>query len=315
VRVTPRRIAAALAALLLLAAGGCATLSPQRHALEAAHALLWRATPAEPASGALILLGSIHAGTEAMELAPSLEAWWRTTSILVAELDASDLSEAETGAAILRRGTLLSDTLPGQVSPETWRTLVDFCLAHEMDPLMFAHARPWMAAMLVEQIRLEDAGMSTEYGVEAALIARARREGRTVESLETVDEQFAAFARLPAAVQEQYLVDALSPDASTAMLDFLALWKLGDSAALEAQLASDTRPEMKPFYDAVFLQRNRRMVERLTTWARDGQARFVAVGAGHTVGEGSLPALLSEAGWSVERIGGPPPQQSRILSP
>ncbi|MBW2373453.1 MAG: TraB/GumN family protein [Deltaproteobacteria bacterium] len=314
-RVTPGRIAAAIAATLLLAISGCATLLPQRYALEISHALLWRATPPTAASGELVLLGSIHAGSEALELAPSLDAWWRTTHTLAVEVDVAGLSDAETGAAILRRGTLLASTLPEQVSPDTWRALVAFALAHEVDPIAFAHARPWMAAMMVEEITLEDAGMRNEFGVEAALVARARREGRPVESLETLDEQFELFARLPDAVQEQYLVDALSPDAPAAMLNFLALWKRGDAAALDAQIASDTRPEMKPFYDAVFFQRNRRMAERLTEWARDGKPRFVVVGAGHTVGEGSLPALLAEAGWSVERIEGPPPQQPPILAP
>ncbi len=314
-RVTPGRIAAAIAALLLLAASGCASLFPRQHALELSHALLWQATPPGTGSGEVLLLGSIHAGNEALELSPSLEAWWRTTSTLVVEVDVAELSDAETGAAILRRGTLLTSTLPEHVSPETWQALVDFSRAHDMDPLAFAHARPWMAAMLVEQINLEDAGMSNEFGVEAALIARARREGRPVESLETIDEQFEAFARLPDAVQEQYLVDALSPDAPAAMLDFAALWKRGDAAALEAQLASDARPEMKPFYDALFLQRNRRMAEQLAQRVHDGRARFVVVGAGHVVGEGSLPALLSEAGWSVERIDAPPPQQPPILTP
>jgi uncharacterized protein YbaP (TraB family) len=266
VRVTPGRIAAAIAAMLLLTASGCATLFPPRHALEISHALLWRATPPAAASGEVILLGSIHAGSEALELAPSLDAWWRTTNTLAVEVDVAGLSDAETGAVILRRGTLLASTLPERVSPETWRALVAFALAHEVDPMAFAHARPWMAAMMVEEITLEDAGMRNEFGVEAALVARARREGRPVESLETLDEQFETFARLPDAVQEQYLVDALSPDAPAAMLDFLALWKRGDAAALNAQIASDTRPEMMLFYDAAFFQRNHRMGSRASWW-------------------------------------------------
>jgi uncharacterized protein YbaP (TraB family) len=315
VRVNPGRFAAFLAALLLLAAAGCATLLPRPHALELSNALLWRATPPNPASGPLILLGSIHASTEPMRLAPSLEAWWHDTTILVVELDPGSLSQAETGAALLRRGTLLTSTLGQRVAPETWRALTGFAQAHALDPAAFAHARPWLAAMMVEELVLEDVGMRTEFGVERALVQRARREKRPVESLETLDEQFQAFAGLPDAVQEQYLLDALSADAPEAMLDFLALWKRGDADALEAQIASDTRPEMKPFYQAVFVQRNQRMAERLTAWTRDGQPRFVVLGAGHTVGQGSLPELLAEAGWSVQRIEAPSPQQPRILAP
>ena len=314
-RVTPRRFAAFLAALLLLAAGGCATLHPRPHTLEISNALLWRATPPTPASGSLILLGSIHAGSEPMRLAPSLEAWWRSAHVLVVELDPSSINQAETGAALLRRGTLLTRTLPERVAPETWQALSTFALDHDMEPAAFAHTRPWLAAMMVEEFTLEDAGMRTEFGLEAALLSRARREERPVEALESIDEQFEAFADLPDAVQEQYLLDALSADAPAAMLDFLALWKRGDAAALEARIASDARPEMQPFYEAVFSQRNRRMAERLTAWARDGQPRFVVVGGGHTVGEGSLPALLAEAGWSVQRIEAPPLQQPRILTP
>jgi uncharacterized protein YbaP (TraB family) len=315
VRVTPGRLAAFLAALLLLTAGGCATLLARPHSLVVSNALLWRVSPPSPESGPLILLGSIHAAREPTRLGPSLQAWWRTTTILVVEVDTSALSQAEAAAALLRRGTLLNGTLAQLVAPATWQALAAFARANALEPAAFAHTRPWLAAMMVEEVTLENVGMRNEFGVERVLLDQARREQRPIQSLETLDEQFQTFAGLPGAVQEQYLLDALSAEAPTAMLDFLALWKRGDPAALEARLAADTRPEMEPFYEAVFLQRNRRMAERLVDWSRDGQPRFVVVGGGHTVGEGSLPALLAEAGWSVQRIQAAPPPPTRILAP
>ena len=48
------------------------------------------------------------------------------------------------------------------------------------------------------------------------------------------------------------------------------------------------------------------MVSRLHQLSADGRTRFVVVGAGHMVGEQSIPSLLEERGWRVARIGGSP---------
>ena len=56
------------------------------------------------------------------------------------------------------------------------------------------------------------------------------------------------------------------------------------------------------FYASFFWQRNAAMTARLVELARDGQTRFVVLGAGHMLGAKGIPALLAQRGFVVERV-------------
>ncbi len=288
-------------ATCLVAAGllaACATGGPH-HAIETGNAFLWQASPPPGEGGALVVLGSIHANDTPIELGVSVEPHWRESETLVVELDATSLDARETAEVLFARGRLAEGTLPDHVSPETWAALRDFCLQRDIPVAIYLPAKPWFAALSVEEVMLREAGLDPENGVEEQLVRRAAREGRPIESLETLDEQFGAFDGLDLAVQEQHLSDALAQVDGGAVQEFASLWRRGDRAGLAHAVFSDERPEMAPLYDAIFRQRNHRMAERLLRLARDGRTRFVVVGAAHTVGPDSLPSLLARRGWTV----------------
>jgi uncharacterized protein YbaP (TraB family) len=290
----------------LFALSACSTRGPL-HTIETDNAFLWEAQPPPGEGAGLVLLGSLHANDGPLALGPTLEARWQDTEILVVELDVDTLDPLTTARVLFARGRLGEGTLPQLVAPETWAALVAFCDTRDIPTAIFEPFKPWFAAITVEEQRLREAGLDPENGVETVLVSRARREGRSVEALETLDEQFAAFDELDYAVQEQHLLDALNLDPVEGILEFAELWRAGDRAGLETTLFSDERTLMAPLYEALFARRNQRMAERIAELVLDGRRRFVVVGAGHTVGADSLPDLLAGRGWSVSPDSGPEP--------
>jgi len=142
-------------------------------------------------------------------------------------------------------------------------------------------------------VRRNDTGS----GVDRALIAEAAR----VEGLESFEEQYAVFDRLPPARQAR-LLTALAAEADSHAEDQRVIaWLTGDIAALEreASVGILADPELR---EALQLSRNRAWAGRVAALLDGGERPFVAVGAAHMWGEEGLPALLAARGYTVRRV-------------
>ncbi|MBL8742154.1 MAG: TraB/GumN family protein [Myxococcales bacterium] len=85
-------------------------------------------------------------------------------------------------------------------------------------------------------------------------------------------------------------------------LDLADAYRKGDVEKLTA-LTFDPE-EMKkhpPMFDLLFFARNAKWAPKLGPMFDQGGV-FVAVGAGHLLGDKGVPALLAKKGYSVERI-------------
>jgi uncharacterized protein YbaP (TraB family) len=75
-------------------------------------------------------------------------------------------------------------------------------------------------------------------------------------------------------------------------------WMAGDIGALETMSVGRLKdsPEL---LDAMFVKRNLAWCDQIAAIMKGAGTSFVAVGAGHLVGEQSVPALLAERGFTV----------------
>lgn len=148
------------------------------------------------------------------------------------------------------------------------------------------------------------AGGSYEEGVELA----AQQRGLKVTGLESAEEEFAALAALPDRVFIGEIKEmAAHPDRADEMVDrMIALYNGGDFDGLYKLMLSDapkSAADRKLFVDKVLLERNRRMVERLTDVLVEGNA-LVVIGALHFPGTGGLVDLLKQQGYRVTKLDG-----------
>jgi len=293
-----------LAALAVVVAFACAK-PPPRPAPPAvpAGSFYWEAVA--PGGGVLFLLGSVHIGDgRALELDPRVESAWRRADELVVEVDTNALSPVDALAITNRYGLMPPEqSLRDVVSPDTYEALRAY-LKKRHYPIEAANRmRPWLLAQVVSQLEYQAAGYDAENGVDVWFLKRAGR--KPVVELESIDEQTALFASLPDALQEKLLKEVLSDtdDFLAVTQAILRAWEEGDDATLATLvLGSRDDPELATFYERVFTERNHRMSERLAALAADGKARFVVIGAGHLIGAESVPALLAQRGFQVQRV-------------
>jgi uncharacterized protein YbaP (TraB family) len=135
---------------------------------------------------------------------------------------------------------------------------------------------------------------------------RAREGGKEVVALETREESFAIFDGMPMDVQVALLQTALEHyherSFGVPRVQFYLDGDLAMSRALWQERLGWLEPEAaKVLNDRLLDDRNRKMVERMTSLMEEGST-FVAVGAAHMAGEQGMLRLLERQGYTVTRL-------------
>ena len=250
------------------------------------------------------LLGSIHVlRPDDGGLPRPAEAAYEDAEQLVMEIDMDDVAATDPAAmlqtmqrtALLPDGQTLRDVLGADyaaINARAQQTGIDLAA---LDP--FA---PWFVAITLFQVELAKRGFSPELGIEQTLAARAGRDHKPIQGLETADEQFAVMASLPLAQQKRFLMMTLeeSEQIDEQLDELLKAWRTGDTATLARVLTAefDDFPEL---YRPLTEDRNRAWVDKLVDLLDDRDDYLVVVGALHLVGRHSVVELLEQRGYEV----------------
>ena len=302
-----RRLAAALGALLL---SQPALADPQSLPTPIAPKLEQLAPqPLSPALWAvrdedttIYLFGTIHAlrpGTS--WFGGKVEQAFAESGTLVTEIaDAGGTDVAQTllGNALLPEGRSLRGLMSGAD-----RAAFDAALAKAGIPAVaIDRFKPWYAAVVLSTLPLLRAGFKLEEGVELQLASRARAAGKSQQALETAAYQLGLFDALPQANQLAYLRQVVaSLDTVTTQVDTLVgEWGEGDADGLA--LAMNSEEVDAGLTEALLTRRNKAWAEWIDTRLDQPGTVFVAVGAGHLAGPGSVQEQLSARGVVSTRV-------------
>lgn len=213
--------------------------------------------------------------------------------------DPSAIATTMAGLAMAKDKVKLSDRLTPDARAK-YQAAMD---ANGLPWRTFDMFNPWMSGMALSVAPLERLGFKNDLGAEKILRSAAQSSGKRVEALETVEQQVGFFAGLPMAQQLQFLnatVDGL-PEMETEFGDLLRYWQAGqpDKLAKSMNESLKATPELAKVL----------LTERNASWAKWIKARleqpgiaFVAVGAGHLAGKGSVQDQLRKLGLRANRL-------------
>lgn len=289
-----RTILSGLIALAIAACGTHSAAAPARPAM-------WKVSDPDTT---IYLFGTVH-------VLPK-DVAWRTATFdkalngsdeLVLEIaDQSDKAAmAKTFGALARSPNL--PPLLDRVPPEKRAQLEALLKKAGLDGRMLDGFETWAAAVTLGATLYAGVGLSPENGVEKALSGAAEQNEKPTVGLETTAQQLGYFDSLSEAAQRELLLSVID-DSGNARDEFdkmVAAWRKGDVDGIAATFDDELR--RNPELAAVLLDR------RNAIWAnwvrgrldRPGTA-FVAVGAGHLAGKGSVVDRLKATGLKVERI-------------
>ncbi len=172
-----------------------------------------------------------------------------------------------------------------------------------MPMLMFAHARPWLAEILLDAASLQRAG-PVVMGAESTLLAYAHDHHMATPTFETLDQQFAMLADMPEAAQLTALEQEIDDfdGAGPQFAKLLAAWQSGDVDTLDRLTNQDMRKHQEASWTELILRRNEGFAQKIADRLQGSGTAFVAVGAAHMCGSTGVPALLKNQGFAVTRV-------------
>ncbi|BBF70346.1 TraB/GumN family protein [Sphingobium sp. 3R8] len=266
------------------------------------------ATPAlwavQDADTTIYLFGTVHV------MKPDIDwfhgdikrAFDRSDELVLEIIEPDDpraIGAAMTTMAMAKDGVKLSDRLAPDARTR-YQAAMD---ANGLPWRTFDMFNPWMSGMALSVAPLEKLGYKNDLGAEKILRSAAQASGKKVDALETVEQQVGFFASLPMAQQVQFLnatVDGL-PEMESEFGDLLRYWQAGqpDKLAKSMNESLEATPELAQVL----------LTGRNAHWAKWIKARldqpgtvFVAVGAGHLAGKGSVQDQLKTLGLRARRL-------------
>jgi uncharacterized protein len=264
---------------------------------------LWKITGSK---GVVYLLGTIHvAKADLYPLATIIEDKFKQADTLVEEIDLSDATKSAQ-RVVSEQGTYpLSDTVANHLS-EVTRTHLAAYFQNSGQEATVARMKPWLISLMILRQETERQGFDPAQGLDKHFSDEALQIHKPVGSLETTEAQLGLFSSFSDEFQDRLLLSSLieSEKGDERIDEMLLAWKAGDAGAMQEIYDRDTRdyPQLRPLMKKMFDDRNDAMAQQIEGFMQTAKTYFVAVGAGHLIGEQGILSQLRQKHFQVDQL-------------
>ncbi len=300
-------------ALSLIAALAClcppAQAATQHHPRAQPHELRPAPAPARPAlwvvkdkDTTIYLFGTVHALPKGIEWFDGrvATAFDRSGELIteIIEKSPEDMRPMVAAKATLPEGQNLRDGM-GAAERKAFEAAM---AGNGLPAAAFDRYQPWYAAVALSTLPLMRGGYDPANGVDSQLSAKAKAAGRSHGALETAEYQLGLFAALPMPVQQHYLAEVVKklPKVTDELAAIIRAWKSGNAGRLARLMnADEDDPKLR---EVLLIQRNKAWARWIRMRLRSPGTLFIAVGAGHLAGAGSVLDQLARLGLHATRV-------------
>jgi uncharacterized protein YbaP (TraB family) len=245
------------------------------------------------------LAGSVHAlPKDDAQFPEQLDRAYEAAQVIVLEVDLEDMNPLDAVKFITANGTLpANQSLEDVMGVESYARVSKLAASLDVPEVVIAKLEPWAAALILTQFALTRTGFDPNLGIDMQITARARKDGKPVEGLETVIDQLTVFDARTFAEQTRFLLDSAddAPNLDKDLKELIEAWRKGDLGALEEAFIKE-RAKSPQLYDALLGARNRQWLPKIEALLAEDRDYLVVVGALHFVGRDGLLALLEKDG-------------------
>ena len=245
------------------------------------------------------LFGTFHLlCKEDIHFSDQLKKAVRVSNEIYMELDMDDPSTMLSGMLYMnmKNGKKLEDLY----TPEEYKRVQNYFSDTLKTPIMFLDkAKPYFLVALLYPRMMKCA---TPAGVEEELMKIAKEDKKDIKGLETMQFQASVFDSIPYEWQAKELLKNID-SFSVYKDEFDQMLRLYKNQQLDSMKEMLNKSEFgsDKYEDLLLTNRNKNWVNQLNKIMKT-ESVFVAVGAGHLVGDFGLISLLRKAGYKVEPL-------------
>ena len=249
------------------------------------------------------ILGSIHTLRPTdYPLPQALSDAYQRARTVVLELDPASLDPESISAAVSSTGVLSQGRLPQLFDPRDWQKASELARSMDINLDSLAWLKPWLAAMTVVQIRLDQLDYSPKLGIDQYFADLALADGKPVIGLETLQQQLGMLDSMPADEQRALFLQSLEEarDMGAGLDEMVNAWRNGNSAEL-AGLLGGSFADFPELYEKLVVARNAAWTGQIMALDTSAGDVLVIVGALHLVGPDSLVGMLEKRGLVLDQ--------------
>ncbi|MBO9498422.1 MAG: TraB/GumN family protein [Novosphingobium sp.] len=249
----------------------------------------------------IYLFGTIHFLPQDVQwLDPDLREALQSSTELVTELDPA--KDGNIDQLMAQKGYLpAGENLRDKLAPKDRLAFESLLVSLGIPVEQFDRYKPWTAGLYLSVVMTKLAGFDPDQGVEQ-VIEDTARDGTRRAALETMQFQLELFNGLPEDRQIAYLnqIVASAPTLKQDLSAMLGAWLAGNAKGLAALInAEESDPVL---YRHILTDRNANWAKWIKTRLGEPGTVFIAVGAGHLAGKGSVQDQLRKLGISSKRV-------------
>ncbi|MFW6390137.1 MAG: TraB/GumN family protein [Halanaerobiales bacterium] len=254
----------------------------------------------------IYMLGSIHLMKEGQyPLKDVIENSFEKADYLVVEADTRNVDQMALQTLIQEEGIYQDgQSLEDNLSTELYNKVTAKFKKYGLESENINPMKPWLVGLNLSQLKMLNADYDPQLGIDLYFLAKA--DEKEVVEMESVDFQIKMFSSFSPELQELLIKDALNDETmfKDTLNELYKYWKNGDTEKLSQLLFEQLNemPEMKPFYDKVFFERNVNMANNIESYLDTPGTYFVILGAGHYVGDKGIVQVLKDKGYDVNQL-------------
>ncbi len=211
---------------------------------------------------------------------------------------ATEMLSLTTKLALAEDGVKLRDRL----NDEERKKFEDILRSVGLPTSYFDPYEPWYSGFTLSVLALTQAGFDPLQGADARMEKQARDDGKTLSGFETYEQQLGFLDKLPLETQMAFLRQSIDGYADTEvnMDELVATWARADIDRV-AELMNEGMANPL-LLDVLLTRRNIDWADQIEAKLAEPGTIFIAVGAGHLAGSGSVQEVLRQRAIAVERV-------------
>lgn len=259
------------------------------------------------ADSTIYLFGTVHLlKPETQWKTPKLEAAIKEAEQLWLELPTTNAEQLapQMMPLIMQFGLAPATPLSSNLTADEMKTLDEAAKLAGMTGAQLDIFRPWCAALTISTSAMVRAGYDPASGVDSKIEAAFGERSVKPNGLETPESQIKVFASMERDEELAYLRETMEDyeNAATMLDGMVDQWSRGDIAAMEQLFVTEMREASPDLYAALLPNRNANWVGQIEEMLKGKGTIFIAVGAGHLIGEDSVQAMLKAKGIESVRV-------------